>query len=88
MYIRIEKSLQIVRLCLVPILIFDVALVAWSLHLMQESFEQAGVFFDYWRALAGCLMAAGALLVVYFLMNHCHELSWLRWVEEIVMKCT
>lgn len=52
---------------LVAILIFDVALVAWSLHLMQEAFEQQ----EFSLMLAGTLVAlcAAAMLVVYFLMN-------------------
>lgn len=54
---------------LVPILIFDVALVAWSLHLMQEAFDRQ----EFSLMLAGTLVAsaAAAMLVVYFLMNHC-----------------
>ncbi len=54
---------------LVPILIFDVALVAWSLHLMQEAFDQQ----EFSLMLAGTLvaLAAAAMLVVYFLMGNC-----------------
>lgn len=54
---------------LVPILVLDVALVAWSLHLMQHAFEQQEFSF----MLAGTLVAAAAaaMLVVYFLMGHC-----------------
>lgn len=54
---------------LLPILIFDVALVAWSLHLMQEAVEQQ----EFSLMLAGTLvaLAAAAMLVVYFLMGHC-----------------
>ena len=54
---------------LVGILIFDVALVAWSLHLMQESVEQQ----QFSLMLAGTLVAlsAAAMLVVYFLMGNC-----------------
>ncbi len=54
---------------LVPILIFDVALVAWSLHLMQEAIEQQ----EFSLMLAGTLVAlsAAAMLVVYFLMGNC-----------------
>lgn len=56
---------------LVTILIFDVALVAWSLHLMQQSFNQK----ESSLMLAGTLVAvsAGAMLIVYFLMGHCLE---------------
>jgi uncharacterized membrane protein YcjF (UPF0283 family) len=54
---------------LLPILIFDVALVAWSLHLMQEAFDQQ----EFSLMLAGTLvaLAAAAMLVVYFLMHNC-----------------
>ena len=54
---------------LIPILVFDVALVAWSLHLMQEAFENR----EFSMMLAGTLvaLAAAGLLVVYFLMGHC-----------------
>ncbi len=54
---------------LIPILIFDVALVAWSLHLMEKAFEHKEFSF----VLAGMIvaLAAVAMLVVYFLMGHC-----------------
>lgn len=54
---------------LVIILIFDVALVAWSLHLMQEAFDRK----EFSLMLAGTLVAlsAAAMLVVYFLMGNC-----------------
>ncbi len=54
---------------LIPILIFDVALVAWSLHLMEEAFEHR----EFSLMLAGTLvaLAAAAMLVVYFLMGNC-----------------
>ena len=54
---------------LIPILILDVALVAWSLHLMQESMQQQ----EFSLMLAGTLVAASAaaMMVVYFLMGHC-----------------
>ncbi len=54
---------------LIPILIFDVALVAWSLHLMQEALQQQ----EFSLMLAGTLVAAAAaaMMVVYFLMNNC-----------------
>ena len=51
---------------LIPILIFDVALVAWSLHLMEKAFEHKEFSF----MLAGMIVAL-AMLVVYFLMGHC-----------------
>ncbi|BDA73301.1 hypothetical protein DSM106972_064190 [Dulcicalothrix desertica PCC 7102] len=54
---------------LIPILIFDVALVAWSLHLMEKAVEHK----EFSLMLAGGLvaMAAAGMLVVYFLMGHC-----------------
>ncbi len=54
---------------LIPILIFDVALVAWSLHLMQEALNRK----EFSLMLAGTLvaLAAAAMLVVYFLMGNC-----------------
>lgn len=54
---------------LISILIFDVALVAWSLHLMEEAFEHK----EFSLMLAGTLvaLAAAGTLVVYFLMGHC-----------------
>ena len=54
---------------LLPILIFDVALVAWSLHLMQEAFDLK----EFSLMLAGTLVAASAaaMMVVYFLMGDC-----------------
>jgi hypothetical protein len=52
---------------LITILIFDVALVAWSLHLMQQAFDNQ----EFSLMLAGTLvaMSAAAMLVVYFLMG-------------------
>ena len=54
---------------LIPILIFDVALVAWSLHLIQSALEQQ----EFSLMLAGSLVAASAaaMLVVYFIMGNC-----------------
>lgn len=54
---------------LIGILIFDVALVAWSIHLLQNAFQEQ----EFSLMLAGTLVAlcAGAMLVVYFLMNNC-----------------
>ncbi|MEM9923645.1 MAG: hypothetical protein AAF915_07835 [Cyanobacteria bacterium P01_D01_bin.50] len=54
---------------LIPILVFDVALVAWSLHLMEKAFEDK----EFSLMLAGMLvaLAAAAMMVVYFLMGHC-----------------
>ena len=68
MCIRIDKSLHFLKM-LIPILIFDVALVAWSLHLMQEALNRK----EFSLMLAGTLVAsaAAAMLVVYFLMGNC-----------------
>ena len=54
---------------LIPILILDVALVAWSLHLMQTAFDHR----EFSLMLAGTLvaLAAAAMMVVYFLINNC-----------------
>ena len=54
---------------LAPILILDVARVAWSLHLMQEAVNHQ----EFSLMLAGTLvaLAAAAMLVVYFLMGNC-----------------
>ncbi len=54
---------------LIPILIFDIALVAWSLHLMQEAFNNR----EFSLMLAGTLvaLAAAAMMVVYFLVHNC-----------------
>jgi uncharacterized membrane protein YcjF (UPF0283 family) len=54
---------------LIPILLFDVALVAWSLHLMEKAYANK----EFSLMLAGTLvaLAAAAMLVVYFLMGHC-----------------
>jgi hypothetical protein len=62
-----EELLQ--NFMLIPILVFDVALVAWSLHLMERAVE----YKEFSLMLAGTLvaLAAAAMLVVYFLMGHC-----------------
>ena len=54
---------------LVSILVFDVALVAWSLHLMDAAVQKR----EFSLMLAGTLVAfsAAAMLLVYFLMNNC-----------------
>ncbi|NJN75171.1 MAG: hypothetical protein HC796_01545 [Synechococcaceae cyanobacterium RL_1_2] len=54
---------------IVPILIFDMALVAWSMHLMQKAVEDQ----EFSLMLAGFLVvaAAGAMLVAYFMMGPC-----------------
>jgi Kef-type K+ transport system membrane component KefB len=53
---------------LIIILIIVIALVAWSLHLMQEAIEQR----EFSLMLAGTLVAfsAAALVGVYFLMGN------------------
>lgn len=54
---------------LTPILILDVALVAWSMHLMGRAFHHR----EFSLVLAGTLvaLAAIAIVVVYFLMGSC-----------------
>lgn len=54
---------------LVTILIIDVALVAWSLHLTQEAIQHR----EFSLLLAGILVAisAAAMVLVYFLMGSC-----------------
>lgn len=63
------QVLIIIRNMLIPILLFDVALVAWSLHLMEKAYEHK----EFSLMLAGTLvaLAAAAMLVVYFLMGNC-----------------
>ncbi len=53
---------------LITILIFVLALVAWSLHLMQEAISKQ----EFSLMLAGVLvaMSAVAMLIVYFIMNN------------------
>ncbi len=53
---------------LIIILVIVVALVSWSLHLMQEAVEQR----EFSLMLAGTLVAfsAAALMSVYFLMGN------------------
>ncbi|MDX2244054.1 MAG: hypothetical protein NW224_25535 [Leptolyngbyaceae cyanobacterium bins.302] len=53
---------------LIPILAIVIALVAWSLHLMQEAMERR----EFSLMLAGTLVAfsAAALVGVYFLMGN------------------
>jgi hypothetical protein len=67
--ILIKKNKLILIKMLIPILVFDVALVAWSLHLMEKAVEHK----EFSLMLAGTLvaLAAAAMLVVYFLMGHC-----------------
>ena len=54
---------------LIPILIFDIALVAWSLHLIQSALDQQ----EFSLIFAGTLVAASAvaMMVVYFLVGNC-----------------
>jgi hypothetical protein len=67
---KIYKILHFVKM-LIPILIFDVALVAWSLHLIQEAVDLR----EFSLVFAGSLVAASAvaMLVVYFLVSNCLE---------------
>jgi hypothetical protein len=52
---------------LVSFIIFDVALVAWSLHLMQAAVDRQ----EFSLMLAGILvaMSAAAMILVYWLIN-------------------
>ncbi len=54
---------------LIVILIFVIALVAWSLHLMQEALSKQ----EFSLMLAGILVAvsAAAMLLVYFIVGNC-----------------
>ena len=60
------------------ILILDVALVAWSLHLMQESFYHR----EFSLMLAAILVATSAavMMVVYFLVGTC--LTYLTQISQ------
>ena len=51
------------------VLIFDVALVAWSLHLMQSAVQ----YQEFSLMLAGTLVAlsAAAIMVSYLMMGSC-----------------
>jgi len=53
---------------LIVILILVIALVAWSLHLMQEALSRQ----EFSLMLAGTLvaMSAAAMLLVYFIMGN------------------
>ncbi|MDC0835061.1 hypothetical protein AY599_13000 [Leptolyngbya valderiana BDU 20041] len=53
---------------MIVILFVVVALVAWSLHLMQEAIEHR----EFSLMFAGTLVAAAAaaMMTVYFLMSH------------------
>jgi hypothetical protein len=53
---------------LIILLVIAIALVAWSLHLMQEALDRQ----EFSLMLAGTLVAfsAAALVGVYFLMNN------------------
>ncbi|MGF1491997.1 MAG: hypothetical protein ACFBSC_05970 [Microcoleaceae cyanobacterium] len=54
---------------LIPVLIIDIALVTWSLRLMQR----AAYYREFSFMLAGILVAtaAAATMLVYFLMGSC-----------------
>jgi hypothetical protein len=54
---------------LIVILIFVIALVTWSLHLMQQALSQQ----EFSLMLAGTLvaMSAAAMLLVYFIVGNC-----------------
>ena len=54
---------------LLLILIFDIALVAWSLHLMQSAFQ----YQEFSLMLAGTLvaLAAAAIMLSSIMMGNC-----------------
>lgn len=54
---------------LISLLIFDVALIAWALHLIQQAVYTK----ELSRMFAGILvsLSAGAMFIVYSLMGHC-----------------
>jgi hypothetical protein len=56
------------------ILLLVIAMVAWSLHLMQEAIEHQ----EFSMMLAGLLVAAAAsgMVSAYILMNHYMAFSW------------
>ncbi|NJK28268.1 MAG: hypothetical protein HC925_07015 [Coleofasciculaceae cyanobacterium SM2_3_26] len=60
------------------ILFIVIAMVAWSLHLMQEAFERK----EFSLMLAGTLVAASAaaMMLVYFLM--CSYMGYIAEVRE------
>ncbi|PSO47783.1 MAG: hypothetical protein BRC33_11600 [Cyanobacteria bacterium SW_9_44_58] len=54
---------------LVILIFFDIALFAWSLHLMRSAFQ----YQEFSLMLAGILVAlsAAAILVSYWMMGNC-----------------
>jgi len=58
---------------LIPILIFDVALVAWSLHLMEKAFEHQ----EFSLMLAGTLVALAAAATLIGLLPNGQFMSYL-----------
>ena len=63
-------------LIVLAVLTLVIALVAWSLHLMQEAF----VHQEFSLMLAGCLVAiaAAAIMAVYFMMG-----NYIGYVSEL-----
>lgn len=65
-YVKINEPL--IKFLMFIILFVVIALVAWSLHLMQQAVENR----EFSLMLAGTLVAsaAAAMMTVYFLMNN------------------
>jgi exopolysaccharide biosynthesis protein len=65
-YVKIDEPL--IKFLMFIILFVVIALVAWSLHLMQQAVENR----EFSLMLAGTLVAsaAAAMMTVYFLMNN------------------
>ncbi len=65
-YVKIDEPL--IKILMFIILFVVIALVAWSLHLMQQAVENR----EFSLMLAGTLVAsaAAAMMTVYFLMNN------------------
>ena len=51
---------------LIPILVFDVALVAWSLHLIEKAVQSK----EFSLLLAGTLVAVAAAAMLVCLLSH------------------
>ncbi len=56
---------------LVVILAFDIALVAWALHLMEEAIRDREFSMVFAGVLVG--MSAAAIMAAYFLLGSCLE---------------
>ena len=54
---------------LIAIIVFDIALIAWALHLLEEAIRDR----EFSLILAGGLvgMSAAAIMAAYFLLGNC-----------------